>query len=126
MIRGTSRSTTRDTLLFQLLLISVSSLLISEYEYGVLKFFLDDQTDKIAAECKKRAHLPDDASIVLYEEIHPGSIEKVVDFSSSLDQGLEELMDGDIIVFHKTYDPNSGGSRKLKSLNDFYVYMQYK
>jgi hypothetical protein len=50
-----------------------------------------------------------------------------VDIGSTLDQGLEELMDGDIIVFHQNYDVSSAvNGRKLKSLQEFYVYMQFK
>jgi ubiquitin carboxyl-terminal hydrolase 7 len=51
-----------------------------------------------------------------------GTVEKITDLNVSLDQGLEELMDGDIIVFHRTFEPG----RKLKSLSDFYTYIQYK
>lgn len=82
-------------------------------------------TVKIAAECRKRANLADDVQITLYEEVAPGQVEKIVDLANSLDHGLDELMDGDIIVFHKNYDPTSG-PKKLKSLHEFYVYMQYK
>lgn len=39
----------------------------------------------------------------MYEEVQPGTVEKVVDFGSTLDQGLDELMDGDIIVFQVTF-----------------------
>ncbi len=63
----------------------------------------------------------------MYEEVQPGSVEKVVDFASTLDQGLDELMDGDIIVFHRNYDTSgTAGGRKLKTLHEFYTYMQYK
>jgi len=78
--------------------------------------------DEVAKECRRRAHLPLDVPITLYEEIHLGSVEKVLDLTVSLDQGLEELMDGDVIVFHQAVDP----ARKYKSLQDFYTYIQYK
>ncbi|ODN03308.1 Ubiquitin carboxyl-terminal hydrolase 7 [Orchesella cincta] len=74
----------------------------------------------LAAECRKRANYSDDTSITLYEEVSPGSVEKVVDMNATLEH-LTELMDGDIVVFHKTYDP----TRKLKSVTDYYIYMQY-
>ena len=78
--------------------------------------------DDVAKECRRRAHLAPDVPVTLYEEIHIGSVEKVADLTVSLDQGLEELMDGDVIVFHQTVDP----ARKYKSLLDFYTYIQYK
>jgi len=76
--------------------------------------------DELAIECRKRAGFADDTSITLYEEVSPGSVEKVVDMNATLEH-LTELMDGDIVVFHKTYD----ATRKLKSVTDYYIYMQY-
>lgn len=76
--------------------------------------------DDLAVECRKRAHFSEDTPLTLYEEISPGSVEKVVDMNASL-EALTELMDGDIVVFHRTYD----STRKLKSVTDYYVYMQY-
>ena len=79
-------------------------------------------TDDVANECRRRAKMPADTPLTLYEEVHMGSVERVADLSVSLDQGLDELMDGDIIVFHRTVEPG----RKYKSLADFYTYIQYK
>jgi len=80
---------------------------------------------EVARECRRRCNWAQDAPLTLYEEIQAGNVEKVVDLSATLDQGLDELMDGDIIVFHKNYDINQIG-RKLKTMHEFYVYMQYK
>ena len=81
-----------------------------------------DELDEVAAECRRRANWSSDVPITLYEEVQQGQFEKITDFNVMLDQGLDELMDGDIIVFHRTFDP----SRKLKSLLEFYTYVQYK
>lgn len=76
----------------------------------------------MAAECRKRAHLAADAEIVLYEEVQVGLVEKITNYSATLDKGLDEIMDGDVIVFHEAFEP----SRKLKSINEFYTYIQFK
>jgi len=77
---------------------------------------------QVGDECRRRAHFTPDTPISLYEEINTGRLEKVLNLNVGLDQGLDELMDGDIIVFHRTFEP----SRKSKSLLDFYTYIQYK
>jgi hypothetical protein len=79
----------------------------------------------IARECRKRSSWSDDVSVTLYEEIGPGNLEKLVDLTATLDQGLDELMDGDIVVYHKSYDAHRANN-KLKSLQDFYTYQQFK
>jgi ubiquitin carboxyl-terminal hydrolase 7 len=78
--------------------------------------------NEVAAECRRRANWGPDVPITLYEEVQQGQFEKIQDLNVLLDQGLDELMDGDIVVFHRTFDP----SRKLKSLSEFYTYVQYK
>lgn len=49
----------------------------------------------------ERAGFPPDTELVLYEEIRPNMIEKIVNINEPLEKVLEELMDGDIIVFEK-------------------------
>lgn len=49
----------------------------------------------------ERAGFPPDTELVLYEEIRPNMIEKINNYSEHLEKVLEELMDGDIIVFEK-------------------------
>ena len=39
--------------------------------------------------------------MLLYEEIKPNMLEKIEDLDKPLEHVLEELMDGDIIVFQK-------------------------
>ena len=51
-----------------------------------------------------RAKLPLGTIIDFYEEIRPNFLEKIEDLEKSLEYGLEELMDGDIIVFQKATD----------------------
>ncbi|VEN46233.1 unnamed protein product [Callosobruchus maculatus] len=49
----------------------------------------------------ERAGFPPDTELLLYEEIRPNMIEKITNFTDPLEKVLEELMDGDIIVFEK-------------------------
>ncbi|CAH1982094.1 unnamed protein product [Acanthoscelides obtectus] len=49
----------------------------------------------------ERAGFPSDTELLLYEEIRPNMIEKITIFNDPLEKVLEELMDGDIIVFEK-------------------------
>ncbi|XP_018335217.1 ubiquitin carboxyl-terminal hydrolase 7 isoform X2 [Agrilus planipennis] len=49
----------------------------------------------------ERAGFPPDTELVLYEEIRPNMTEKISNLSEPLEKVLEELMDGDIIVFEK-------------------------
>lgn len=48
-----------------------------------------------------RAGFPRDTKLVLYEEIRPNMIEKITNYNDQLEKVLDELMDGDIIVFEK-------------------------
>ncbi|XP_049818632.1 ubiquitin carboxyl-terminal hydrolase 7 isoform X1 [Aethina tumida] len=49
----------------------------------------------------ERAGFPPDTELLLYEEIRPNMIERIINFNDPLEKVLEELMDGDIIVFEK-------------------------
>ncbi|XP_022916946.1 ubiquitin carboxyl-terminal hydrolase 7 isoform X1 [Onthophagus taurus] len=49
----------------------------------------------------ERAGFPRDTELVLYEEIRPNMVDRINDLNSSLERVLDELMDGDIIVFEK-------------------------
>ncbi|XP_034946469.1 ubiquitin carboxyl-terminal hydrolase 7 isoform X3 [Chelonus insularis] len=49
----------------------------------------------------ERAGFPQDTELALYEEIKPNMVEKIENMTEPLEKVLEELMDGDIIVFQK-------------------------
>lgn len=49
----------------------------------------------------ERAGFPPDTELALYEEIKPNLIERIENINEPLEKVLEELMDGDIIVFQK-------------------------
>ncbi|XP_015122798.1 ubiquitin carboxyl-terminal hydrolase 7 isoform X2 [Diachasma alloeum] len=49
----------------------------------------------------ERAGFAPDTELALYEEIKPNMVEKIENLTEPLEKVLEELMDGDIIVFQK-------------------------
>lgn len=52
----------------------------------------------------ERAGFPLNTRLVLYEEVKPNLVERIEDLDLPLEKVLEELMDGDIIVFQKASD----------------------
>ncbi|KAK6290807.1 hypothetical protein J4Q44_G00387930 [Coregonus suidteri] len=49
----------------------------------------------------ERAGFQQETNLILYEEVKPNLTERIQDYDVSLDKALDELMDGDIIVFQK-------------------------
>jgi ubiquitin carboxyl-terminal hydrolase 7 len=54
----------------------------------------------------ERAGYSENTNLILYEEIKPNMVEKIENLSEPLEKVLEELMDGDIIVFQKEVKEN--------------------
>lgn len=52
----------------------------------------------------ERAGFPPDTDLTLYEEIRPNMVERISNMTDPIEKVMEELMDGDIIVFQKS-DP---------------------
>jgi len=70
------------------------------------------------------ANLPSDTSLILWEEIKPNMLERIEDTSQPLEHILEELMDGDIIVFQE--DPGQEHSYDLPTARDYFRDLFYK
>ncbi|ELW67621.1 Ubiquitin carboxyl-terminal hydrolase 7 [Tupaia chinensis] len=68
----------------------------------------DKDRDLLPVMCD-RAGFIQDTSLILYEEVKPNLTERIQDYDVSLDKALDELMDGDIIVFQKD-DPENDNS----------------
>ncbi|KAG2455490.1 UBP7 hydrolase, partial [Polypterus senegalus] len=66
----------------------------------------------------ERAGFPQGTSLILYEEVKPNLTERIQDYDVSLDKALDELMDGDIIVFQKD-DPENDSS-ELPTAKDYF------
>lgn len=58
-------------------------------------------TEELIPLLNERAGFPADTELVLYEEIKPNMVERIENYNEPLEKVLEELMDGDIIVFQK-------------------------
>ncbi|XP_030755284.1 ubiquitin carboxyl-terminal hydrolase 7 isoform X3 [Sitophilus oryzae] len=71
----------------------------------------------------ERAGFAPDTELLLYEEIRPNMIEKITNFREPIEKILEELMDGDIIIFEKDEgDVNSD----LPTCMDYYKDLFYR
>ena len=66
---------------------------------GHMYISITAKVSTLVAELAKRAHLPEDTSLLLYEEIKPNMLERIEDMDKPLEHVLEELMDGDIVVY---------------------------
>ncbi|XP_064603934.1 ubiquitin carboxyl-terminal hydrolase 7-like isoform X2 [Liolophura sinensis] len=60
-----------------------------------------DKLGSILPELCSRARFPRDTPLILFEEVKPNMLERLETFDLPLEKALDELMDGDIIVFQK-------------------------
>lgn len=67
---------------------------------------------------------PPISSLLLWEEIKPNMLEKIEDVQQPLEQVLEELMDGDIIVFQT--EPPPDAEYELPTARDYYRELFYR
>ena len=65
------------------------------------------------------ASIPLDSQLMLWEEIKPNMLERIEDVGQPLEHILEELMDGDIIVFQ-------GHNYELPTARDYFRDLFYK
>ncbi|XP_061713292.1 ubiquitin carboxyl-terminal hydrolase 7-like isoform X2 [Cydia pomonella] len=72
----------------------------------------------------KRAGFPTDTPLVLYEEIKPDFVEKINNYNDPLEKALDELMDGDIIVFERADHRHE--ELELPTCQDYFKYIFYK
>ena len=72
----------------------------------------------------ERAGFPETTNLNLFEEIKPNMVEKIENLSEPLEKVLEELMDGDIIVFQKEEKDND--MYELPTCRDYFRFLIYK
>ncbi|XP_063971847.1 ubiquitin carboxyl-terminal hydrolase 7 isoform X1 [Diachasmimorpha longicaudata] len=72
----------------------------------------------------ERAGFPPDTELALYEEIKPNMVEKIANLTEPLEKVLEELMDGDIIVFQKKERDNE--MYELPTCRDYFKDLFYR
>jgi len=70
------------------------------------------------------ASIPQDSELILWEEIKPNMTDKIEDVDQPLEHILEELMDGDIIVYQMV--PPSGVDLELPTAKDFFRDIYFK
>ena len=70
------------------------------------------------------ANIPTDSKLILWEEIKPNMLERIEDTNQPLEHILEELMDGDIIVFQQ--DPGPDHGFELPTARDYFRDLFYK
>ncbi|XP_077294716.1 ubiquitin-specific protease 7 isoform X2 [Arctopsyche grandis] len=71
----------------------------------------------------QRAGFPPDTYLTLYEEIKPDFVEKITNYNDPLEKVLDELMDGDIIVFEKE---EKDEDLELPTCLDYFKYIFFK
>ena len=74
----------------------------------------------LVPELIKRANLPADSTLTLFEEIKPNMLERIEDIDKPLEHLLEELMDGDIIVFQREVGINNSNNYRLPYCRDYF------
>ncbi|ESO84027.1 hypothetical protein LOTGIDRAFT_184079 [Lottia gigantea] len=57
---------------------------------------------ELVPELRKRAGFPPDTPLLIYEEVKPNYTEKIANLNLPIDKSLEELLDGDILVFQRS------------------------
>ncbi len=92
------------------------------YYMGHMYVAITTKLSSLEPELIRRANLPAGTSLLIYEEIKPNMLEKVEDCDKPLEHVLEELMDGDILVFQK--DPSS--NHRLATCRDYFRDLFYK
>lgn len=78
-------------------------------------------TEDLIPILNERAGFPSDTELALYEEIKPNMVERIDNLIDPLEKVLEELLDGDIIVFQK--DERDLDIYELPTCRDYFKYV---
>jgi len=70
------------------------------------------------------ANIPPDSELILWEEIKPNLVERIQDVEQPLEHILEELMDGDIIVYQ--LEPPPDAKLELPNVKEYFKDLFYK
>ena len=84
------------------------------HHYMHISHYLSD----IVPMLNERAGLPRNTELALFEEIKPSLVERLADLNRPIEKVLDELMDGDIIVFQRL-DTLNDNSYELPSARDY-------
>ncbi len=92
---------------------------------GHMYISITAKLSSIMPELTRRAYLPADTRLTLFEEIKPNMLERIDEMNKPLEHVLEELMDGDIIVYQKEVDTTDSPYR-LPACRDYFRDLYYK
>ena len=84
------------------------------------------KVSSMVPELCSRAHLPPNSRLILFEEIKPNMLERIEDMEKPLEHVLEELMDGDIIVFQREVSTAETDLYRLPYCRDYFRDLFYK
>jgi len=91
---------------------------------GHLYLAITTKLNSVLPKLCSMANIPADSKLILWEEIKPNMLEKIEDTNQPLEHILEELMDGDIIVFQ--LDPGPDHNFELPTARDYFRDLFYK
>lgn len=86
-------------------------------------FYLTTRISEILPELNRRAGYLPDTELTLYEERGANLVEKILNFSESIEKGMRDVLDGDIIIFEKTEKP---GDLELPTCEDYFRDLLYR
>ncbi|XP_071963374.1 ubiquitin carboxyl-terminal hydrolase 7-like [Antedon mediterranea] len=72
----------------------------------------------------ERGGFPEGTPLIIYEEVKPNLTEKIQDVRLQLDKALDELMDGDILVFQR--DDPENDQYELATAKDYFRDLYYR
>ncbi|XP_033118944.1 ubiquitin carboxyl-terminal hydrolase 7-like [Anneissia japonica] len=72
----------------------------------------------------ERGGFPEGTSLIIYEEVKPNLTEKIQDLRLQLDKALDELMDGDILVFQR--DDSDNDQYELATAKEYFRDLYYR
>ncbi len=87
---------------------------------GHMYVSITTKLSSVVPELLRRANLPPGTSLVLHEEIKPNMLEKIEDIEKPLEHVLEELMDGDIIVFQRYLRQDEQVGLRLPACREYF------
>ncbi|XP_040571278.1 ubiquitin carboxyl-terminal hydrolase 7 [Lepeophtheirus salmonis] len=90
------------------------------YYSGHMHVSISATFSEIIPELLKRTNLKPDTTLILHEEVQPNMLEQIEDFDKPLETVLEDLLDGDIIVFQKYMTEEASQNLRLPTCIDYF------
>ncbi len=87
---------------------------------GHMYVSITSKLSSVVPELLRRADLPEGTTLLLFEEIKPNMLERIEDIDKPLEHVLEELMDGDILVFQREVREEEAAVLRLPFSRDYF------